>query len=287
MARYFRTQNEYEKELVDLIDGLCHSRQRWQVWQDLITAMACSLSNVADRTPGRFEKREKEYEDCIKRLGSVEVAGHAFAIVVMALDSNPDQDFLGSMYMRLELGNHWTGQFFTPYCISKMMAQISMQGVKEQVEEHGWISVCDPCIGGGAMLVAAANMAKENEVNYQNHMLFVGQDIDRIVGMMAYIQLSILGCPGYIAIANTITNPITGHALFPDEREGQEFWYTPFFFKQEWNMRRQILIFENLMRKNVKKSQIHEEKSRKEEFTFFFDFDKGEMNEMVYAVQAG
>ncbi len=42
-----------------------------------------------------------------------------FAIVVEALERNPEQDFLGELYMELELGNHWKGQFFTPYCVCK------------------------------------------------------------------------------------------------------------------------------------------------------------------------
>lgn len=90
------------------------------------------------------------------------------------------------------------------------------------------------------MLIAAANHMKAMGINYQTNALFVGQDIDRIAGMMAYIQLSLIGCPGYICIANTLTNPLTGPLLTPDEREGQEFWYTPFFFTDVWEIRRRL-----------------------------------------------
>lgn len=36
------------------------------------------------------------------------------AYVVMALEDNPEQDFLGSVFMELNLGNKSTSQFFTP-----------------------------------------------------------------------------------------------------------------------------------------------------------------------------
>lgn len=62
--------------------------------------------------------------------------------------------------------------------------------------------------------------------------------IANAVGMMAYVQLSLLGCPGYIVIANSLTNPVIGSPLQPAEQEGQEFWYTPLYFSQVWHYRR-------------------------------------------------
>lgn len=225
-------------EFLKIFKGMCSSRSTWEVWPDLITVMACSLANVCDRTSGRYEKREKEYEACIKRLGGPELPVKLFAILVEAMEAEPDQDFLGDMYMSLELGNHWKGQFFTPYHISRMMAEMTLGDCRKQIEEQGWISVCDPTVGGGAMLIAAANAFRRQEVYYHNNVLFVGQDIDRIVAMMAYIQISLLGCAGYIVVANSLTNPICGSVLSPVENEAQEFWYTPFYFGEVWHDRR-------------------------------------------------
>lgn len=38
----------------------------------------------------------------------------------MALDQNQEQDFLGKMFMRLDLGNRSAGQFFTPYHVCEL-----------------------------------------------------------------------------------------------------------------------------------------------------------------------
>ena len=194
----FHSAESHKKEFVKIFHELCYSRQPWEVWSDVITVMACSIANATDKTPSRHESREKEYAECIKRLKGVDKPAQLFAILVDALEMNTDQDFLGSLYMELELGNHWKGQFFTPYTISRLMAEITMGDCQEQVEKQGWISVCDPCVGGGAMLIAAANAMKRQDVNvyYHDHVLFEGQDIDRTVGMMSYIQISLLCCPG-------------------------------------------------------------------------------------------
>lgn len=270
-----------EKEFLDIFKTLCYSRSAWEVWADVMTAISCSLSNATDHTPERYEKREREYEKCIERLGSVEVISKLFVVITMAMEMNPDQDFLGKMYMTLELGSHWKGQFFTPYSICKCMAQISIgDDVQMEIYRRGYISVNDPACGAGATLVAAANTLKESKINYQRNVLFVGQDIDRVVGMMCYIQLSLLGCPGYVVIANTITNPLCRSILIPAEKEGQEFWFTPFFSRTEWCGRRLAeslglskLLFSN--GRTEEKSQITVDKEKMKNY-FFFYFDEQE-----------
>ncbi len=62
-----------EKEFLNEFHKLCYSRSSWQVWADLMAAIACSISNAADRSPEHYESREKEYAQCIERLGSVEI----------------------------------------------------------------------------------------------------------------------------------------------------------------------------------------------------------------------
>lgn len=239
-AAYVEIQGT-EKEFLDIFKTLCYSRSTWQVWADVISVIACSLSNATDRTAGRYEQREKEYEQCVKRIGSVEAVAKLLAIVTMALERNPEQDFLGKLYMGLDLGNHWKGQFFTPYSICECMAKITA-GTEQQesLGKQGYISVCDPACGAGATLIASANIFRRRKINYQTQVLFVAQDIDRVTGLMCYIQLSLLGCPGYVVIADSLTNPVAGTSLIPIEKEGQEFWYTPFFFSAIWQQRRAI-----------------------------------------------
>lgn len=179
------------------------------------------------------------------------------------------QDFLGELFMELKLGNHWKGQFFTPYCVCKAMSNMVTGDVDEQIEQRGYISVCDPACGAGATLIATVSEMKLSKYNFQNHVLFVGQDVDRVAGMMCYIQLSLLGCAGYICIGDTLTNPVTGHVLFPQEREGQEFWYMPMFRMDVWSLRRMFHCIGAMSAPTKKK-----EKSTK--YYMFFDFKKEE-----------
>ncbi len=260
-----RAKDKYEKEILDRIEALSRSRQTWQVWSDIIFAMACTLSNACDKNPDYWKEREREYEECIRRLGGPQEVAEIFCLITEAFEVNPWQDLLGDLYMRLNLGSHWHGQFFTPFSICQMMAKVSVgNDAAERIRKKGWISVADPSVGGGATLIAAAEEFKSQGINFQTQVLFFGQDVDRVAGLMAYIQLSLLGCPGYIVIGNTLTNPVTGYsALRPCHHEGQEFWFTPFFFRHEWQGRILCERMDELIRGK-----------KKEQIIFFFDFEK-------------
>lgn len=278
MAKQSEVLQGTEKEFLDVFHQLCYSRNSWQVWSDVVSAIACTLSNAIDKTPGRYEAREKEYEQCIKRLDSVELPAKLMGIIVMALENEPEQDFLGKIYMQLELGNHWKGQFFTPYCVCQCMAEINIgPGIQTEIERKGYLAVNDLACGAGATLIATANTLKKHKINYQRDVLFVAQDIDRVVGQMCYIQLSLLGCPGYVAIANTLTNPVCGSVIAPIEKEDQEFWYTPFYFRDIWMSRRirEALELNKLVRMD-EPAQVTIEHNEERHFYFFFEKEQEE-----------
>ena len=178
--------------------------------------------------------------------------GEAMACVVNALEDNPEQDFLGVLYGDLGLSTSKKGQFFSPYNVCRMMAETTMNKaeVENHIKEHGYVTINDPACGAGATLIAAANTLKNMGVNYQTSALFTGNDIDPVVAKMCYIQLSFLGCPGYVAVANTLSDPVTGDVLMPTEKETQDFWYTPMYCSEIWAMRRKFKAIDYLLRPN-------------------------------------
>ena len=211
--------------------------------------MACSISNAVDHSPKRFQKREERYAEAIKRLGGVEVPSRLFAIVVMALERNPDQDFLGQIYMELNLGSHWHGQFFTPYSVCQLMARVSIpdETLLEEVERRHYVTVNDPACGAGATLIAAVSRFRELKID-QLHFLIAANDIDTVAAQMCYIQLSLLGAAGWVAIANTLSDPVEGDPLIPVEKESQEFYYTPMYFHWAWAGRRRAKAMDMALR---------------------------------------
>lgn len=150
-------------------------------------------------------------------------------ILCESLERDTEQDFLGEMFMALNLGNHWKGQFFTPYNLCKAMASITTSSAPRLLEEREWIAINDPACGAGATLIGARNALDTAGID-GTKAFFVGQDIDRTAAMMCYVQLSLLGCAGYVVVADTLCHPITGPILWPSITEFQDVWFMPINF---------------------------------------------------------
>lgn len=225
-----------KKEFLRVFNLLTSRRRSWDVWRDFIVMYACAMSNSVDN--GHYDEREALYLRLINKYNKQEqpLFSELAAHTVMALEENPEQDFLGSIFMSLNLGNQHNGQFFTPYHVCELMAEITMQDVVIRVEKDGLITINDPCCGAGATLIAGINVAKNRlekvGLNYQNHVFVVAQDIDQTVALMCYIQLSLLGVAGYVKVGNSLTDPITKN----DSKEN--YWFTPIYFFPSWAMRR-------------------------------------------------
>lgn len=239
-----------DKEMLSLFESLCGRINTWQAWSGIIDTIAIAFSNVLDPDQKRKAKREAEYQNCISQLGGMEPAVKALSIITQALERDPNQDFMGKIFMQLDLGSHWHGQFFTPYNLASSMAEMSVgEDFIRDIKKNGWASVCDPACGAGATLIGAANALQKKNVNYQERVIFVGQDIERTTAQMCYIQLSLLGCAGYVVVADTLTSPVRGPVLNPIEEEGQEFWYTPMWWSDVWTARRLELAIRTAVRR--------------------------------------
>ena len=228
-----------QQEFVKKFEALSGRYSIRQIWEDWVIMAAISISNAVDLQ--HAPDREKHYMALAGKYSNQELGVFAelFTDFINAMEVNPDQDFLGDMYMAVGMGNEHAGQFFTPYSICKAMAKMTAPDIPGEIQKRGWLSVNNPACGAGALLITFANECLLQKVNYQTSVLFVAQDIDYLVGCMCYLQLSILGCPGYVKIGDTLARPSTTHdpyGLFPVD-DGN-IWYTPFYFREEWHTRR-------------------------------------------------
>lgn len=229
-------QSDYRKEFLKTFQKLTYQHRAWDIWRDFVIMFACSLSNPVDKT--HYDERERRYLCIIQKYNKQEQAlfPELAAHTVMALEENPEQDFLGSIFMDLNLGSESGGQFFTPYHVCQLMADITIGDVAAQVEKDGYVTIHDPCCGAGATLIARVHSARKQlekvGLNFQNHVLVAAQDIDEIVALMCYIQLSLLGVAAYIKIGNTLTDPMTENDSLDD------YWFTMMYYSDIWTMRR-------------------------------------------------
>jgi type I restriction-modification system DNA methylase subunit len=207
--------------------------------------------------PDVKERREKQYLSISGKYdkNELEVFSKMLAITTMALEENPSQDFLGRVFMLADFGNDGLGQFFTPYNVSLMMARISLGGsmvLSEQVEKNGFITICEPCVGAGGILIAAFNAAKEDGViNPQTQILFYGTDLSPQAVYMAYIQCSLLGMSAIITVGNSLTF------------EHSDTFFTPLYCLNRWRFKKREGETEDI--KPIKPDVSPSESANKEE----------------------
>lgn len=214
--------------MVDLITSMNSRHTTWNVFSDFLTIAACSLSNSCDLS--KREAREEIYMTTIKKYSNQELDTMCkiFAELVLALEEGGLNDILGDLFMSLDLGNNWTGQFFTPMHLCDAIGDMTAGSITlKEVQRRGYISVCEPCSGSGALVIGFAKALLKREINYQEYMLVTAIDIDIRAVYMSYIQFSLLGIPAIIYHGNSLTNEI------------YDVWYTPMYFLNGFAFRKQ------------------------------------------------
>lgn len=236
MARVYQTNDGFTKTL----SGMTGRFQTWQLWADFVQMASITISQTVDYR----EEREKSYLEISNKYSQDEMTKfvHLLTLTAEAFEENRDQDYLGSLYMGLDLGSHWHGQFFTPYNICKAMAMMSVGSALEEIESKGFVTMNDCACGAGATLIAGTNQVCEalrernSPLNYQNHVLAVAQDIDPITAGMCYIQLSLLGVAGVVCVGDSLLHPFVWEGL--DAPREPNLWFTPMYFSDVWTGRR-------------------------------------------------
>jgi len=97
-------QPDYAQQFQKAFKSLCHSRSNWKVWGDFILMSACSISNAVDKV--MLEQREQMYMRAIQGYSrdELETIAQLFVFTVLALEENPDQDFLGDIFDFVKIG---------------------------------------------------------------------------------------------------------------------------------------------------------------------------------------
>lgn len=124
-------------------------------------------------------------------------------------------DVLGAVYMECGMGSKHTGQFFTPYHLSELTAQLAVD-IKKAAANDGMITLNEPSCGGGGMIIATCKILRDAKINYQRRLNVIAQDLDWNGVYMTYLQLSLIGCKAVVVQGDTLREPYAKH--YPPER---------------------------------------------------------------------
>lgn len=204
-------KNDFIKTLKK-VSGHRYIRTQFELWAEIAARTIHNTPYTQGVIPKDkdYERNEAKYMDSIKGLKREELndLSKMLAYCMMYFGEGNKSDFLGEIYMDLEMGNDRGGEFFTPYHISLMMAQMNLEGCESIIKKKGFISVCEPCCGAGGMIVAVAEVLQKKGFDPSEYAYFHAQDISRLCCNICYIQMSSMGLTGTVAWGNTLTNDV-------------------------------------------------------------------------------
>ncbi len=146
---------------------------RW--WLDVIEA---ALKQVPDEEFHRItRKNNRAVEAMVRALGELMLAAQ-----------EGYQDVLGPVFEAVGASSDGLGQFFTPRPVCQLLARMQLEGATPH-EDGSPITIYDPCVGSGGMLLAAAEVAEELGLEVELH----GSDIDPVCVQMSRLNLMIHG----------------------------------------------------------------------------------------------
>ncbi len=207
-----------KKEIIQRIQQISGQWSPYQVFTDWVECVALTIQNncyaFCKEKDELYQKREQRYCSIIKKYSAeeqsfiVEMTG----LLTMAMEIE-FSDILGEIYMESGCGNKNTGQFFTPFNVSKMCADMTLL---QDFEKDEIIPVHEPSCGAGGMIIAMASVLKDKGINYQKKMRVVAQDLDWKAVYMTYVQLSLYGIDAVVVQGDTLLDPY--HIDYPIER---------------------------------------------------------------------
>jgi type I restriction-modification system DNA methylase subunit len=161
-----------------------------------------------------FDEAMRAFERCgVKREQALHLAKDFME--AMASDGG---DRLGDMAARLGTLYSGMGQFFTPTCVSKLLAQITLPDegtIRGHIERNGFIRSMDPAAGSGGLLIALAQRVRDAGFDPRFKLFVEATEKDPAAWRMCYVQLSAYDIPARVVLGDSLTLEQTRAAYTP------------------------------------------------------------------------
>lgn len=204
------------KDFLRLLDGFDRSKRRCEVFADFCEAAYCAIAKRASPYADQRETLEKQYMQVVARYPNkddVRKMPELLAIATIAIGAG-GLDFMGQVAGELGALDAGLGQFFTPYDVSRLIAEMNLGDAADMIAERGFITVQEPAAGAGGMLVAAADALEAQDLSLHD-VWMEAIELSRGTFHMLYLQLALRGIAGRVICGNALSNETFISAFTP------------------------------------------------------------------------
>lgn len=195
-----------KKQIIKDIEFFLYRRDKISVFTDAVEfdALDLSIRTVPYKQAERIERMNQilaVYTDEQERKKFGEICSGINNMLSKMLEHYSDH--LGEIYMELSGGKNAAGQYFTPYCVSRLMAEMTVG--QSDLSGDKILTFNEPCCGSGGIIIATADALNERGFNYTSNAVFVANDIDRNCALMCYLQTSWAAMSAVVLHQDTLT----------------------------------------------------------------------------------
>lgn len=212
--------NGRRRDFIAEFDKIQRHRHRVEVFSDFLEMAFCAVAKRTTTDKERQDALEARYMQTVGKYNRDEANAIARMFGVMQLALMDGGEFLGGIVSELELHNKGMAQYFSPWHLCQMMAKMIIGDLSQQIADRGFVTVCEPASGAGAMVLAVADEFDEQGFPPGHHMYCEAQDLSDTAYKMTYLQLACRGVPALVRHGNSLG---TAKDVF-------DAAYTPAFF---------------------------------------------------------
>lgn len=207
---------DLHKQFIKAFNALARHRDRYEVLTDFLEMAVCAIRKRTLLPGPAADALEAQYMAVVQRnrVEDVRAMPELLAITTLAVQDG-GCDFFGEVVMELELPSQHLGQIFTPYNISRMMAEMTFDTVDEIIAEQGFVTMLEPACGAGGMIIAAADVIESRGFDIARQLYVDATDVSLMCFRMSYLQASLRGIPATIRRGNTLSLEMFDHAITP------------------------------------------------------------------------
>jgi hypothetical protein len=210
------TPADLRKQFIKVFSNLARHCERHDVLADFLEMAFCAIRKKTLPASPEADAIEDRYMAVVRRNRPEDVREMPKLLRITALAvQDGGCDFLGQVVVELELPSQHMGQFFTPYDVSRMIAEMTFDTVDEIIAEQGFVTMLEPACGAGGMIVAAADTIERKGFDIARQFYVEGIDISPLCFRMSYLQASLRGIPATIRRGNTLSGEVFEQAVTP------------------------------------------------------------------------
>lgn len=204
------------KSFVAEMTDIDRSKHASEIFRDFCTMAYCAIAKTTCADPERRDALEAEYMAVVARYPGQDLKPMANLLgrASMALCGG-GCDFLGLVAGEIGMLDARMGQFFTPYDVSRMMAEITLNGADKIIAEKGFITVSEPAAGAAGMVIAMADSLVDKGHDLSRCVWVDAVELSRSTAHMAFIQMSLRGIPGQVRHGNSLSLEFWSRDLTP------------------------------------------------------------------------